>query len=333
MEDGLNTFLAEWNNDSPTVMLHTSGSTGKPKTMMVEKARMMESAKCTCNFLHLKKGDTALLCLSPDYIAGKMMVVRALVAGLELIERKPCGHPLIGIRQHIDFAAMVPLQVYNSLQTEEECEQFSSIGNVIIGGGAISDELEQQLQTLKGHIWSTYGMTETLSHIAMRAVNGLNRSEYYKPLDGIAVDTNEQNQLVIHAPKICPETIVTNDIVEMNGHGEFKIIGRKDNVICTGGIKVQIEEVEAFLSPYIIGDFAISSVKDTKFGEAVILVVEKKNPDFNTFIQNMPPYWKPKYIFEMTHIPMTQTGKKARAEIKQTAESLFENGLYQKMSE
>jgi o-succinylbenzoate---CoA ligase len=323
MATDLKSFLEEWYNESPKIKVQTSGSTGKPKEILVEKSRMIESAKATCKFLNLNKGETALLCMSLDYIAGKMMVVRALVAELNLIVVPPSGHPLKLVDQHIDFVAMVPLQIYNTLQVEEEKAKLSVINNIIIGGGAIDCIIEEQLQSIKGHVWSTYGMTETLSHIAMRAVNGPKHSLYYQPLQGIKIRTNKQNQLMIHAPKICEEILTTNDIVEMNKNGGFRILGRKDNVICTGGIKVLIEDIEAFLMPYMRSSFAISSIYDKKFGEAIILVVENKTQDIDNVIKKMPKYWKPKFILEMQHIPMTETGKKARAEIKKTANILL----------
>src|SRR5574344_281289 len=320
----LKSFLEEWNNDSPTIIVHTSGSTGKPKEIVVEKSKMIESAKATCKFLHLRKGDTALLCMSLDYIAGKMMVVRALVAGLKLVVVPPSGHPLKDILQHIDFAAMVPLQVYNTLQVEQEKSRLTAISNLIIGGGAIDNALEQELQSLQGQVWSTYGMTETLSHVAMRAVNGSIHSLYYTPLDGITLKTNEQNLLMISAPKICPEVLTTNDFVEFNDNGGFRVLGRKDNVICTGGIKVQIEDVEKALAPYLSTPFAISSINDPKFGEAIVLVVENTTPDVEIATQRLPKFWRPKLILEIANIPLTGNGKKARLKIKQCIKRIVE---------
>ena len=166
----MNSFLEEWNNGLPYVEVKTSGSTGVPKRMRVEKCRMMNSARVTCDFLGLKAGDNALLCMSTDYIAGKMMVVRAIERGLQLITVEPSGHPLAGqkgLAPSIDFAAMVPLQVYNSLQVPEERERLRNIRHLIIGGGAIDEGLQAALKDFPNAVWSTYGMTETLSHIAL----------------------------------------------------------------------------------------------------------------------------------------------------------------------
>lgn len=223
----LEDFFSEWNNDSDRVLVHTSGSTGKPKPMMVEKKRMLNSARITCDFLGLKPGDSALLCMSLDYIAGKMVVVRSIERHLHLISVSPSGHPLKNIdlkdingkdvNGEINFAAMVPMQVYNTLQVPEERERLTHIRHLIIGGGAIDASLEKELQALPGNIaiWSTYGMTETLSHIALRRINGAEASEWYQPFDSVKISQTEEGCLVIDAPLVCAETLVTNDIVEI----------------------------------------------------------------------------------------------------------------------
>ena len=223
----LEDFLSEWNNDSDRVLVHTSGSTGKPKPMMVEKKRMLNSARITCDFLGLKPGDSALLCMSLDYIAGKMVVVRSIERHLHLISVSPSGHPLKNIdlkdvngkdvNGEITFAAMVPMQVYNTLQVPEERERLTHFRHLIIGGGAIDASLEKELQALPGNIaiWSTYGMTETLSHIALRRINGAEASEWYQPFDSVKISQTDEGCLVIDAPLVCAETLVTNDIVEI----------------------------------------------------------------------------------------------------------------------
>ena len=155
----LEEFLAQWNDASDVIEVHTSGSTGKPKRLLVEKRRMEASGRITCDFLGLKEGDTALLCMPLDYIAGKMVVVRSLVRNLRLVDVTPSSHPLKNISESLDFAAMVPLQVYSSLQVAEEAERLKSIRHLIIGGGAIDESLESQLRQFPNAVWSTYGMT------------------------------------------------------------------------------------------------------------------------------------------------------------------------------
>ena len=198
----------------------------------------------TGRFLGLKQGDIALLCMPLKYIAGKMVVVRALVAGLNLLPVAPCGHPLAEINTAPELAAMIPMQVYNSLQVSAEKECLKQVRHLIIGGGAIDSTLSTELASFPYAVWSTYGMTETLSHIALRRLNGPNASDWYTPFQGVKVSLSPENTLTIEAPAVCAEKLITNDICEFNAQGQFHILGRKDNTINTGGVKVQIEQVE-----------------------------------------------------------------------------------------
>ena len=346
----LEDFLSEWNNGSDRVLVHTSGSTGKPKPMMVEKKRMLNSARITCDFLGLKPGDSALLCMSLDYIAGKMVVVRSIERHLHLISVSPSGHPLKDINLkdangkdvngEITFAAMVPMQVYNTLQVPEERERLMHIRHLIIGGGAIDASLEKELQALPGNIaiWSTYGMTETLSHIALRRINGAEASEWYQPFDSVKISQTEEGCLVIDAPQVCAETLVTNDIVEIEPYIynkveknevveklRFRIKGRKDNVICSGGIKIQIEEVEALLKPHLEKPFMIAKKKDEKFGEIAVLLTEDEDikkveatirrllSDEKSSDHKNHKYWIPREFRYVDHLPLTETGKPKRS--------------------
>lgn len=336
----LQEFLSEWNNDSPLLRVHTSGSTGKPKPIWVEKQRMLNSARITCDFLGLQKHDTALLCMPLDYIAGKMVVVRTLERGMQLLSVKPSGHPLSSEslqqlenpERPITFAAMVPLQVYNSLQIPEERKRLMQIKHLIIGGGAIDEKLSEELKNFPNAVWSTYGMTETLSHIALRRLNGLQATEWYTPFDGIEVCLNHEKCLTIHAPAVCNQTLVTNDIAELQtfktdeneAFVRFRIIGRKDNVIDSGGVKIQIEELERTLKPHLSGDFAITSITDEKFGEAVVLLTTLTDITIVDTIckKILPKFWQPRHIFHTDNIPQTETGKPARANIRQLARQI-----------
>ena len=280
---------------------------------------MEASARITCDFLGLKEGDTALLCMPLDYIAGKMMVV------------EPTGHPLVAhqLPRGLTFAAMVPMQVYNSLQVPEERERLRQIRHLIIGGGAIDDALARELKDFPNYVWSTYGMTETLSHIALRRLNGAEASEWYTPFDNVRISQNEDGCLVIDAPEVCAERLVTNDIVEIS-QGRFRVVGRKDNVICSGGIKIQAEEVERALKPHLHVPFMITKRKDSKFGEIVVMMVENRGErreergermedSLKTRLQrlcreHLPKYWQPRDFVFVEKIPMTETGKIARKE-------------------
>lgn len=326
----LDEFIAEWQNDSDRVLVHTSGSTGKPKPLWVEKRRMAASARVTCRFLGLKAGDTALLCLSLDYIAGKMMVVRSLTCGLRLVSVEPSSHPLAApsLREEqgetFSFAAMVPLQVWNSLQVHEERERLRRIRHLIIGGGAIDEALERELHYFPHAVWSTYGMTETLSHIALRRLNGPERSEWYTPFDGVQVTKNEEGCLHIDAPEVCEVPLDTNDLVELAPDGRrFRILGRRDNVVCSGGVKLQIEEIERKLKEHIGVPFMITKCKDSVLGEALVLLVEGAEAEHyrEACRQVLSRYEVPRHYYTVGHLPMTATGKPARRE----AEALVKN--------
>ena len=319
----LEAFLREWHNDEPMVWVHTSGSTGTPKPLQVEKERMMASARLTCSFLGLKEGDTALLCMPLQYIAGKMVVVRSLVAGLKLVPVAPCGHPLKDLKEAPTFAAMIPMQVYNTLQVPEERERLMNIKHLIVGGGAIDASLGKELKDFPNAVWSTYGMTETLSHIALRRLNGKEASDWYTPFDSVRIRLSEEGTLIIHAPKVCAEELTTNDIAEINADGKFRILGRKDNTINSGGVKIQIEQVEACLREHLEIPFQITSAPDAKFGEIVVLLYNKVYDVENVrcICQDaLPTYWIPKRYIAVDELPLTGTGKPDRATARKMAQ-------------
>lgn len=310
-------FIDEWNSDSEYVEVQTSGSTGEPKIMRVKKSKMEASARMTIDFLRLREGDSVLLCLPDRYIAGKMIIVRSIVGGLKLVSVEPSGNPLKEIveDEHIDFAAFTPMQVYNILQEEETRTKFESIDKVIIGGGAISVAMARQLKTMKNEIWSTYGMTETLSHIAMRRLSGEYSSDWYEPLDGVKVWASDEGCMVIEALHVAEEILETNDIVEINEEGKFKILGRKDNVVCSGGVKMQIEQMESEIAKEYDKDFALSWVADEKLGQALVLVYTQQEDREKLVLicdNLLEKIEKPKKYIWVEEIPRTETNKIAR---------------------
>ncbi len=328
-------FITQWHDASDTVEVHTSGSTGTPKVMRVEKRRMRASARATCDFLGLQSGDTALLCMSVDYIAGKMMVVRALERGLHLMSVTPSSHPLglpdfsDEMGKNVALAAMVPMQVYSSLQVPRERELLGNIRHIIIGGGPLDPSLERELARMDNAIWHSYGMTETLSHIALRRVSGSEASPWFTPLPGITLSTTPGDCLIIDAPHLCPERLVTRDVVEMEpGSQRFKVLGRVDNVINTGGVKIHIEQVERTLAPHIDHPFLITKCPDAKFGEVVVMLVQGGDDDIvaaraaaEGFL--LDKYARPKHILAVASLPMTPTGKPARSAAAALARELL----------
>jgi len=332
----LNQFLAEWFDSSDKIKVHTSGSTGQPKTIWLDKERMRISARQTCDFLGLKPHDIALLCMPLDYIAGKMMVVRADTCRLHLVSVPPTSRPLEKFAAlsekniHFDFAAMIPMQVVFSLKENDTGRILKSIRHLIIGGGSIDPLLEKELKGFPNAVWSTYGMTETMSHIALRRISGKDASQWYEPFSGVSVALSHDNCLMITAPAILDETITTNDIAELHPDGRrFRILGRKDNVICSGGIKIQIEEVEDRLRPFFLDGFAITKCPHPVLGECVVLLTS--STDLSHIKQqcadNLPRYWVPKEYVSVKEIPLTPSGKIARREVLDMACSILKRKL------
>lgn len=268
-------FLTEWFNDSEKITIHTSGSTGTPKAIELTKTAMRNSARMTNAFFGLNNTASALLCLPASYIAGKMMLVRAMVGDFNLIAVEPSANPFSNLNQYIDFAAITPYQLQNSLEEIQKIENRKlKIGKIIVGGAKINSKTEATLQSLSTVFYETYGMTETCSHIALRAVNGPRKSDYFEALNGVSIRTNEKGCLCISAPHLLPDEIVTTDMVQIQNQTAFKWLGRLDNIINSGGIKINPEAVEQKLAKHIAQPFFISSVPDELLGHKPVLVIE-----------------------------------------------------------
>ncbi|MDE6159869.1 MAG: AMP-binding protein [Bacteroidaceae bacterium] len=319
----LNDFLTEWNDPRDTVEVQTSGSTGQPQRMQVRKSRMRASARMTCDFLGLRPGDTALLCMNLRYIGAKMMVVRSLERGLRLISVPPTSHPLATTDEQIDLAAMVPLQVYAALQVPREAERLRRVRHLLIGGGAIDARLEEQLRVFPHAVWSTYGMTETLSHIALRRVNGPASTDFYTPLPGVRVGLSESGCLAIEAPALCDAKLLTNDLAKLLPDGRFRIIGRADNTLVSGGVKVQAEELERLLRPCLPKPFLVTWISDERLGQAVVVLAEDEQAELLCRRASLPDYWWPRHWLHVDRIPLTETGKPARAEAHERAKRML----------
>ncbi len=319
MKKAVSKFIIHWHSKEPDILVRTSGSTGKPKTMRLSKKSMKESARLTGEFLNLKKGDRALLCLPIDFIAGKMMAVRADVIGMKLIAVKPSSNPLKTIDAEFDFAAMTPMQVYNILNTGNGYEKLNRIKNLIIGGGDIGHNLLQRIRKLNNKTYHTYGMTETITHVAMKKLTGPVPDKHFKALKNITFEKDGRDCLVINAPHISKDKIITNDIVELFDNTGFDFKGRFDNMINTGGIKVFPETVEKKLSKYIRGRFIIAGLPDEKLGEKVVLIAGQSNTDISTDIfsrAGLTKYETPKEIHYIKLFRETETGKIDRIETK-----------------
>jgi O-succinylbenzoic acid--CoA ligase len=266
---------------------------------------MVDSALATGDFFDLQPGNKALQCLPVKYVAGKMMLVRAMILGLDLEFVAPSSHPLESNEIDFDFVAMVPLQAQNSIS------QLKKVKKLIIGGAAVNKTLEKQLLKLPTKVYETYGMTETITHIAARKLG----EKAFTVLPYVTVSYDDRNCLVIHAPRISSEVIITNDIVELVDENQFIFLGRMDNVINSGGIKLIPEQIEQKLGGKISQRFFIASKPDDELGEKVVLVIEGDNHELDYSIyEYFDKYEKPKEIIFIPKFLDTATGKILRKE-------------------
>ncbi|MCJ7465695.1 MAG: AMP-binding protein [Maribacter sp.] len=333
-EKEIGDFLLDWGNEASGLEVKTSGSTGVPKPISLEKWQMFNSAKATGEYFDLKAGNSALHCLPTQYIAGKMMLVRAMVLGLELDYIAPSSNPLEHTSKSYDFCAMVPIQLENSL------EKLDLIRILLVGGAAISRKLIERLENSTSEIYETYGMTETVSHIAVRKINncstihsmegveselamggkskGILKNDF-KCLPNVTVSVNHRGCLVIHAPNISGEDIITNDLVNLRSETEFEWLGRFDNVINSGGIKLFPEQIEAHLAPIIANRFFVAGLPDNQLGQKMVLLVEGDidKQELMEKIKSLSSLSGPEYPKEILTIPKmitTPNGKMLRKE-------------------
>ncbi|WP_242135356.1 AMP-binding protein [Aestuariivivens marinum] len=310
----LGVFLLDWLDHKDYVLVLTSGSTGFPKSIKIKKQAMVHSALATGDFFNLKPGNTALHCLPSNFIAGRMMLIRAIILGLKLDVVKPSSSPLLGINKTYQFSAMTPFQVEKSLV------DVNKIDTLIIGGGKVSHALRRKLENKQVYAYETYGMTETVTHIAVKKLNHFAQSKqvsntYFETLANVTVSQDERECLVIDALKITDKPIVTNDIVKLHSKTSFELLGRYDNVINSGGIKFIPEQIEQKLSNIINQRFFIASMPNEQLGDQVVLLVEDKALDVAKLfsaIQNLKSlhkYEMPKQIFRLPKFVETTTGK------------------------
>jgi O-succinylbenzoic acid--CoA ligase len=304
-EKPLGDFLLDWFDGKSYIEMQTSGTTGKPKTISVSKQAMVNSALATGDFFGLEPGNKALHCLPVKYVAGKMMLVRAMILGLELEFVAPSSHPLENNDKNFDFIAMVPLQAQNSV------DKLKRVKKMIVGGAKINNSLEKQLIKQKTEAYETYGMTETITHIAAKKVG----EKAFTVLPNVTISYDDRNCLVIHAPRISDEIIVTNDLVELVNENQFVFLGRIDNVINSGGIKLIPEQIEEKLIGKIDARFFITSKSDKELGEKVVLVIEGENQSIDeTVFSELDKYEKPKEIVFVPKFKETNSGKIMRKE-------------------
>ncbi|MDT7832973.1 AMP-binding protein [Flavobacteriaceae bacterium S356] len=296
-------FLQEWFSESETISIKTSGSTGKPKWIKLQKEHMINSARVTGDFFELGAGIKALLCLPIDYIAGKMMLVRAMYLGWHLDVVPSSSKPLAGLDREYDFSAMIPLQLKNSL------EAIGAVKKLIVGGGAVDHKLENELQSISTSIYATYGMTETCTHVAIKKLNH-SKWDSFKALKDVVISKDSRGCLIIDAPSVSNEQIITNDVVEIISDDTFDWKGRYDNVINSGGIKLHPEEIEKKIAPYLNDRFFVAGIKDQALGEKLVLVVEgEASKTSESIYRDLTKYEIPKNIFFIKKFEETETQK------------------------
>ncbi|RQO36855.1 AMP-dependent synthetase [Chryseobacterium sp. KBW03] len=309
-------FLEEWLSEKTEVNVQTSGSTGIPKIFEIEKKKMINSAVMTCNFLGLEEGNTALLCLPVEYISGKMMIVRSAERRLRLRIAEPSLKPVENLEEEIDFCAMTPLQVENSL------EKLHLIKNLIIGGAAVSESLKNKIQQMNlstsNHIFETYGMSETLSHIALKQLVP-QQEDYFTAFENVSISLDDRGCLKIFAPNVNAEELQTNDLVDIRNERQFKFLGRIDNIINSGGAKIFPETLEVLVKKELSNEAVFIGLPDESLGQKLILVIEGGESDeVIRKISEIPfekNFHKPKEIIFINEIPRTPNGKVNRIEL------------------
>jgi len=308
-QQDLGDFLLDWLDQHDYVVVKTSGSTGKPKSIKIKKQVMVNSALATGDFFNLKPGDKVLNCLPSTFIAGKMMIVRAIILGLELDMTRPAALPLIDYEKDYDFCAFTPMQLKNF------AKYLESIKTVIVGGGTVSKPIIELIKDKKPQVYETYGMTETVSHIAVKKLNNFKAGEsietsYFSTLPDITVSTDERGCLVINAPHLSEEKIITNDIVKIHSDTKFEWLGRFDNVINSGGIKLYPEQIEKKLQDKIQCRYFVTSLPDDTLGDKLVLVLESEENNLNSSVFDvLDKYEKPKDIFTVAKFEETSSGK------------------------
>ena len=300
-------FLTSWFDENDFILAKTSGSSGTPKEIKLKKIDLISSSKLTGEYFNLKPGDKVINCLPLEYIAGKMMLVRSLVLGLDLYLFPVNSSPIKQIQKNYDLIAFTPIQLENSIPFIEK------IKKVLVGGSPVQETLKEKILNSKSTVYETYGMTETITHIAAKNLS-IGEKEFTS-LPGVEIG-KRNNCLFIKPNHLSIEMVQTNDVVEFTKKNKFLLIGRKDFIINSGGVKLNPEAIEKKLAKYISTDFVISSIDNSKFGEVVTLVFKKNIPDnYNKAFTHLSKYEIPKEVLVIDNFP-ENNGKINRVKIR-----------------
>lgn len=324
-------FISDWFDPAiPSIKVFTSGSTGAPRQIEHGKQAMLNSAATTCAAMQLQPGDNALLCLPVNKIGGMMMVVRAIHSRLNLYCVKPSANPLKEVTDEIKFAfaAFTPMQLNGLNQNYPLFLRAERIEKILLGGEHTPAELLQMVSRMSNQVYATFGMTETISHIALKRLNGKDADSHFKVLPGIKISINEKNCLIIEAPALGQPHLVTNDVIRLRPGDEFDWLGRTDNVINSGGVKIHPEELEQKLQAFIQPAFFIGALPDARTGEKLVLAIEmdvfteKDKQELKEVIAGFDRLQQPRSVLLFHQFVRTANGKIKR---KETLQSTFES--------
>jgi o-succinylbenzoate---CoA ligase len=315
-------FRELWNSGHSSFQIQTSGSTGTPKVIELSRQQLIDSANLTKGAFNLQAGDIAFCCLNVDYIAGMMMLVRAFEIGMDLMVVEPKSNPFEGIEKHLyllrrnAFYAFVPLQIEALLEKEEYFTQLNSAKTIIIGGASVNDTILEKIQTFNSPVYATYGMTETVTHIAKRRLNGIEKQDYFEVLEDVKIELDNRNCLKIYSKTTQNQWVTTNDVVELIDSNKFRIIGRADNIINSGGVKIQLEKVESEIGQILRNlqfnhRFFTYGIDDEQLGQKLILILEKEKPDDDLVeaFKILSKFERPKEVFVVEQFIETPTAK------------------------
>ena len=316
-------FSRQWLSGSNSFELQTSGSTGKPKTIILSRKTLEISAVNTVKALGLGLGDRALICISTRYIGGKMMLVRGFETGLVMTAVEPRSNPFEEIFEELsfDFTSLVPLQLESILGSQTGYDRLNQMKCILVGGAPIAPKLEKVAQSIRAPIYATYGMTETASHVALRLINGKQRSDLFQVMEGIEISQDSRKCLQIGAPQLLDTPLVTNDMVELVGNNQFRWLGRADNVINSGGLKIHPETVEVdvykVLEPEAFNRrFFLTGMEDPRLGERLVMIIEgpkltdgEKAKMLDMLRGDLDKHHSPKDLFFVPQFLETANGK------------------------
>ena len=312
-------FIQSWLRGEEEFTVPTSGSTGKPKEIKIARDIMEKSVKMTANALNLAEGDSSLTCINTSYIGGKMMLVRALTLGMQLTIVSPSSNPFADLKpgKHFDFMALVPLQLEILVGKDIYRKALNQAKAIIVGGAPVSEHLNQKLQVLKAPVYATYGMTETVSHIALKKLNGLGQEENFQVFEEVEIGQDKRACLTIRSVLTGGKKLITNDRVKIINNHEFRWLGRIDNVVNTGGIKVQLEELELRIHQILIGlgrneNLMVAAIDDARLGQKLTLLLEGEKKQDNELLDLMKKqlsYSSPREIKWVPEFFRTGTGK------------------------